>query len=114
MLFTAKRPTSQATTEVTSPKQAKSTATAVVYRQLDNHGANNYSVSLSDDDEKIALLALTNAAENLTGPELIVLYELTKDLQRIGFDTETGPKYQSSNFPWAELPPKNVSLTIYL
>jgi hypothetical protein len=101
MLFTVKRPsTNQATTEATSSKQVKDTATAVVYPQLDNHGSNRYSVVLSVDDENKALTALFNAEENLSDSQLIDLYALTKDLQRIGFDTQTGPKYPSSDFPW--------------
>ena len=116
MLFTAKRPsTNQATTEATSSKQVKSTATDVVYPQLDNHGSNRYSVVLPVDDESKALSALFNAEENLSDSQLIDLYALTKDLQRIGFDTQTGPKYPPSDFPWLENGrPKNVIFSIHL
>ena len=75
----------------------------MIYCQLDNHGASKYSVTLTNDQEKIALLALKNAAENLLNPQqLIDLYELTKDLQRIGFGSQTGPKYPNNIFPWRD------------
>jgi hypothetical protein len=75
----------------------------VIYPQLDNHGSSKYSVTLTDDQEKIALLALKNAAGNQLDPQqLIDLYELTKDLQRIGFGSQTGPKHPHNIFPWRE------------
>ena len=64
---------------------------------------NLYSVKLSEEEENTANSKLAEAKENGSWlPSNRNLWEATKDLQRIGFDTQSGPKYPPSHFPWTD------------